>query len=106
MYDRNGLPQRPRQIQKRGVLSGLVKALQTLREPWLLPVRLALLLMLLVLAGSLAACATTSAPSDFTPANPSVPPTTLSERSETFSSHAQRNISEWRKRLIELIPKP
>jgi len=58
------------------------------------------------LALSLAGCATTSTPSSEPARIPSPPPTTLSERSETFSSLAQRNISEWRKKLTELLPKP
>jgi len=61
---------------------------------------------LLGLAMSLAGCATTSMPSSEPARIPSPPPTTLSERSETFSSLAQRNISEWRKKLTGLLPKP
>lgn len=106
MYDRNGWPQRPVQIQKRGVLKGLAKALQTLREPWLHPVRVGLLLTLLVLAVSLLGCATTSAPSDFTPANPSMPQPSQSQPSVPYLTTAQESILRWRKQLQDTLVTP
>lgn len=63
-------------------------------------------LTLLVLLGLCSGCAVTSTPSSEPAANPLVPPTTLPAYSETFSSRALRNISEWQRTLTEQLPKP
>ncbi len=68
------------------------------------PAKGACVLMLLALVTLLAGCATTSTRSAQSQ-NPQPPPTTLSESPETFSARAAQSISEWRKRLTELIPK-
>jgi hypothetical protein len=79
------------------------------RMTWLaLPpvVRLLCVVLLLLLAGSLVACGTTSAPSSFTPSNPEPPPSVLPESSPEYLSNASANISTWRRLLNELITKP
>jgi hypothetical protein len=68
-------------------------------------VKLASVLTLIVLAALLAGCATPSSPPSEGARNPLPPPTTLPASSETFSSRAARNISEWQKKLTELLPK-
>lgn len=98
-------PPRRRTVRLRGWSERVSRALMKLAD-WPEPAKLAFALTLIVLAVSLAGCATTSAPSSEPARNPSPPPTTLSESSETFSSRALRNISEWRKKLIELLPRP
>lgn len=85
--------------------SNAAKAWRTKQGPLLPRERLLYALMLAALVLSLVACGTTSAPSDFTPRNPLPPQTTLSESSETFSSLAQKNISAWRSKLMQLTAK-
>ena len=68
--------------------------------------KLASALMLLVLLWLLVGCGTTLPPSVVTPKNPEPPPTTLSERSQTYSESASLLIQSWRQKLIGLIPKP
>lgn len=105
MYEMNGikpLPQpTPRRASSNSSDNAALMKLHLLR----LGERALLLLMLALLVLLLTACAATSSPSSFTPSNPLPPPTSLSERSETFSSHAQKNISAWRQKLMLLIPK-
>jgi hypothetical protein len=96
---------KPRQIERRCVWKEHANRVWTTLSGLPHPAKVAFVLMLLVLAASLTGCAATSTPSSEPARNPSPPPTTLSERSETFSSSAQRHISEWRKRLTELLPK-
>jgi hypothetical protein len=105
MYELNGKLRPRRQTSSFGVLSNVAKIALMKLQSWEPPVKLAFALTLLVLLGLLAGCATTSTPSDFTPRNPEPPPTSLSESSETFSSLAQKNISAWRKLLIEITQK-
>jgi hypothetical protein len=71
-----------------------------------LPVRGASLLLLIVLAGSLLGCATTSTPPSNMPLNPEPPPSRLPDSPPTYLDDAKRDISEWRKLLQELILKP
>lgn len=70
------------------------------------PVRHAIALTLLVLLASVTGCAATSTPSEFTPKNPSPPPSTLTERSQSWSSSAQQLLSKWRQMLTEAATKP
>lgn len=102
----NGSQQRQQQMTMRAAWKERASRVLTRLRDLPPPVKYGFWLTLLVLALLLAGCATSSAPSSFTPANPAPPPTTLSERSETFSSSALRNISEWRKKLIELTQRP
>lgn len=101
----NGMSPLPRQIKKRSAWSVLGNRLLMLHIMLPPPVRLAFVLMLIVLVGSLLGCATTSTPSSEPARNPSIPPSTLSEHSQTFSSSAAANIQAWRKKLTELLPK-
>lgn len=71
-----------------------------------LPVRHASVLMLLVLAGLLTGCATPSAPSDFTPKNPSMPAPSASQPQQTYSSRAQADIQIWQKKLTDTLATP
>ena len=64
-----------------------------------------LMLMLAMLALSLAGCGTLSTPPSEPPRNPTIPPTTLSERSVSYSEAARLNTLLWQKRLTELLPK-
>ena len=102
----NGSQQRQQQMTRRAVWKERASRVLTRLRDLPPPVKYGFWLTLLVLALLLAGCATNSAQSSFTPANPAPPPTTLSERSETFSSSAQRLIQTWRSRLIELTQKP
>ena len=75
-------------------------------QEWPQPVRYALGLTLIMLALSLAGCATPSMPSSVQHKNPSPPPTTLSEQPQSYLESARNDISQWQKRLTELLPKP
>lgn len=105
MFKLNGSQQQHPQTQKPVVLKTRGNRLRT----WLLDlpqsVRVVSLLIVLGLVLLLVGCATTSTPSSEPAKNPSLPPTTLSESSETFLSNASANIQAWRKRLTELLPK-
>lgn len=68
--------------------------------------KVASVLLLLVLAGSLLGCATTSAPPSTMPRNPEPPPSRLPDSPPTYLDDAKRDISEWRRLLQELIAKP
>lgn len=105
-YVPNGQPPRHRRTPRLERWSNAASVVLTKLRALPPPVRLGFVLMLIVLAGLLAGCATTSTPSSVPARIPSPPPPTLSERSETYSSSAARNISEWQKRLTELLPKP
>jgi hypothetical protein len=86
-------------------LSRLGKDALTKLQSWPPPVRLGFVLLLLVLVGMLTACAAPSVPSSVIPRNPEPPPTTLSERSQTYSEAASESIKAWQKKLTELLPK-
>jgi hypothetical protein len=92
--------------QTRGVWNALVRAVQ-IRLLQLQPAeRLASVLPLIVLAGTLTACATTSAPPSTLPRNPTPPPSALPPSPPDYLGDALRNIEEWRKQLQGLTPSP
>lgn len=100
----NGQLQSPRRMQRLGVWSRRGKALRILLGDLPPPVRLAFALMLIVLAGLLAGCATTSTPSSEPARNPSMPPPSQSQPSATYSSSAAEAIKSWRKLLTDTLP--
>jgi hypothetical protein len=92
--------------QTRGVWNALVRAVR-IRLLQLQPAeRLASVLPLIVLAGMLTACATTSAPPSTLPRNPTPPPSALPASPPNYSERAAEAIQSWRKKLIEAIQKP
>lgn len=89
----------------RDAWKGLVRAVQ-IRLLRLQPAeRLASVLPLIVLAGTLTGCAATSAPPSTLPRNPTPPPSALPVSPPNYSERAAADIQTWRKRLIEQIPK-
>lgn len=106
MFDLNGPFLSRRLTLKLARWNRRVKGVLTKLADWPPPVRLACALTLLALLTLCAGCATTSAPSDFTPRNPEPPPTRLSLPSQTYSSSAAADIQKWRNRLTELLQKP
>jgi hypothetical protein len=102
----NDKPRSPAQIQKPEHWSNNVS------DGWMTwlvlppPVRIACVLMLLALVMMLTGCAATSMPSSEPARNPSPPPTRLSESPPHYLQDALSFISESRKTLSELIPKP
>jgi hypothetical protein len=96
----NGRLELPPLIKKRNVWKERARGMWTRLQELPPPARVALLLLLIVLATSLAGCGTTSAPSSFTPRNPEPPPTTLSERSVPWSQSAAQLLSKWRAMLM------
>ena len=96
------LEQTPKRDRSSNSASAALMKLKSLPPP----VRLGLWLTLLVLAASLAGCATTSAPSSFTPRNPSPPQPSQSQPSVPYSSSAAVNINHWRKLLTDTLAMP
>ena len=105
MYDSNGPHQSPQQTPSPANLNSNDRDGLTRHKVLRLIEAAFLLLMLAMLALSLAGCGTLSTPPSVLPEIPTIPPTTLSERSVSFSEAARLNISSWQKRLTELLPK-
>jgi hypothetical protein len=92
--------------QTRGVWNALVRAVR-IRLLQLQPAeRLASVLPLIVLAGMLTSCATTSAPPSTLPRNPTPPPSALPASPPNYLGDALRFISESQRLLQELTAKP
>ena len=105
MYEPNGWQQQRPPIKRPARLKTLVRDVRTRLADLPPPVRLGFVLLLLVLAVMLTACAAPSVPSSATPRIPEPPPTTLSERSQTYLEDASLNIKAWQSKLTELLPK-
>lgn len=105
-YSTPGMCLWPKEIRRRYVWSARVNhALTRLRElpP---PVRLAFVLLLIVLAASLAGCATRPTSPSESPRNPEPPPSRLAERSETWSDSVARDLQKWQQMLTSPEAKP
>lgn len=87
-------------------LSSAGKAWWTKQGPLLPREWLLYVLMLAALVVSLMGCATTSAPSEFTPRNPLPPQLSQSPPSVTYSSGAAADIQSWRKKLMDTLATP
>jgi hypothetical protein len=106
MFDWNALLQRLQQMKMPDALSKLGKGALTKLLSWPLSAKLVCGMLLLLLAGSLMGCATTSAPSTNTPRNPEPPPSVLPQSSPGYLGLAHDLLSTWRKQLNELTTKP
>lgn len=99
MYDFNGGPLRPLQISRRSRLQRFVNGASMMLRELPPPVRMLIVIVLAVLIGLLAGCATPSTPPSYTPRNPSLPPPQQSQPTEPYLSRVLRNTEAWEKRL-------
>lgn len=102
----NDKPSKQRRTSALGKLSNVIRIASIklcAMEP---PAKLACVLIVIVLLGLLAGCATTSLPPSVTPRNPEPPPSRLQAQPPSYSASASQNIEAWRKTLTERTQRP
>lgn len=99
MYEWNGPPLQLRRTTKRARWSSAVNAVRTSLRNLLPPVKLALLLLLVVLLGSVMGCATPSTLPDNAARNPSMPAVSTPQPLKTYSDSVADSFKTWRERL-------
>lgn len=100
----NGSQLRQRQMKRHAVWSGRVNRLLMLLELCPQPARVALLLIALVCAASLAGCGTLSTPPSEQPRNPSLPQASTAIPAESYSSKVESFLQRSRELLMRIRP--
>lgn len=99
MSDWSGKHLWPPRMKRHAIWSRRGSDVLTKLADWPPPVKQAFVLLLIVLAGSLVGCATTSARPDSEARNPSMPAVSTPQPSKTYSDSVADDFKRWREML-------
>lgn len=99
MNDWNGRRRKPWLMRMLVASSALVRAVRTKLQDWPPPARLALLLLVVVLLGSVMGCSTPSVLPENAARNPSMPAVSTPQPLKTYSDSVADSFKKWREML-------